>query len=547
MEETMEATMTDEASSNVHDLDLLPDRDDVSWGYPALPMWVSGFRSHQHQAVAEIMDAFERGVKVVMVDAPTGSGKTLIGELVRRQIGGKAVYTCSTKTLQDQIIEDFDYARSVKGRANYPTQRHPEQFVLPGELKVSCDDCTGAECQLCDGFESCPYQKAKGRAAEAPMAVLNTAYLLGEGQGERSAFAGRPIAIIDEADLLENSLMGYVEVRIGRAAQRKYGITPPGKKTVKESWLAWCDVAIPKVRAAMVATHKPKEEKQAANLLRKLMLLRDDLRDEDRTDWVYTDYESGNIVFKPVMVDALARQFLWPLADQFLLMSASLVSGEQMAHDLGLEDGEWEVVVVESTFPVENRPVHVAPVATMTAKQYDSELPKLVKAIDNIIAEHDGENILIHTVSYKLAADLVRQVKGNVGTYTNSLDRESALARWKESGGVMIAPSLDRGVDLPGDLCRVQVIAKVPFPYLGDKQVQARLYSRGGQEWYAVQTVRTLIQMTGRGVRSADDRCVTYVLDRSFVRLYREASKLWPEWWKASVDMTGQMRRRLVA
>jgi len=93
--------------------------------------------------------------------------------------------------------------------------------------------------------------------------------------------------------------------------------------------------------------------------------------------------------------------------------------------------------------------------------------------------------------------------------YGNSGEKDQALQRYLATeGAVLIAPSMDRGVDLPGDACRVQVVAKVPFPNLGDKQVNKRLYTRGGQEWYAVQAVRSLVQMTGRGVRSPEDHAM---------------------------------------
>lgn len=54
----------------------------------------------------------------------------------------------------------------------------------------------------------------------------------------------------------------------------------------------------------------------------------------------------------------------------------------------------------------------------------------------------------------------------------------------------------------------------------------------------AVQTIRSLVQMTGRAVRSADDWCVTYVLDRQFVsRVWRQNKNLLPVWWRESVNM----------
>jgi Rad3-related DNA helicase len=82
------------------------------------------------------------------------------------------------------------------------------------------------------------------------------------------------------------------------------------------------------------------------------------------------------------------------------------------------------------------------------------------------------------------------------------------------------------------------VVAKVPFPSLGDRQVGMRLRSVGGQEWYNVQTIRKLVQMTGRGVRSEDDWCVTYIFDSLFMeKVYKAAKQLLPKWWLDAVEV----------
>ena len=76
------------------------------------------------------------------------------------------------------------------------------------------------------------------------------------------------------------------------------------------------------------------------------------------------------------------------------------------------------------------------------------------------------------------------------------------------------------------------MVAKVPFPALGDRQVSERLRRPGGQVWYGVQVARSLVQMTGRGVRHENDWATTFILDKQFPRWYREAGrKLLPDWW----------------
>src|SRR5215831_11212788 len=108
-----------------------------------LPRWVESFRSHQIDAISQVREAFD-DVDVVVLAAPTGSGKTLIGETIGRMIAPtRRTYVCTSKILQDQFVRDYPYSRVLKGRSNYPTVNgqgrfHPEDPVG----HVSAEDCT---------------------------------------------------------------------------------------------------------------------------------------------------------------------------------------------------------------------------------------------------------------------------------------------------------------------------------------------------------------------------------------------------------------------
>ena len=212
------------------------DLDDVAFGEATFPDKIAEFSPNEWEAIVEIMDHLESGKKVVMLSAPTGSGKTIIGESVRRLHAGDTVYSCTTKSLQDQIQRDFDYSRTIKGRVNYPTL---------ARLDLTADDCQGHsgndfECSFCfigvggdpsesSGLnqrnETCPYWVAKLEAIAAPLPILNIAYFLGETTNEgASAFRGRALVIIDEADTLEEQLMSSIEVVLGSYLRKQIGI-----------------------------------------------------------------------------------------------------------------------------------------------------------------------------------------------------------------------------------------------------------------------------------------------------------------------------------
>lgn len=202
----------------------------------------------------------------------------------------------------------------------------------------------------------------------------------------------------------------------------------------------------------------------------------------------------------------------------------------------------YATITVPSSFPKERRPIHIHPVAEMTRKNKDNAYPLVATALSKVLLRHPNDRILVHTVSYDLNRFLVSSLSSESSrlvTYNSSQEKQRAIDRYIYTpSSVLLAPSLDRGIDLPGDDCRVIVICKIPFPSLGDKQVAAKLYSEGGQLWYSVKTVRSLVQMSGRGMRSEDDYCDTYILDASFIsQIWRRHKNLLPNWWKEAINM----------
>lgn len=515
-----------------------------------LPNWVTGFRDHQLQAVEEIVDAYNRGAQVVFLDAPTGAGKTLIGEMARRVVGGKALYVCHSLGLQDQFVADFPHAQVLKGRTNYPTQSGNFPEINCGDCDMRRDDATDElECTWCYLPDTCPYQVARDAATRSRLAVLNTAYLLAEANHVGRIAKGRELIIADEADTLEALVMGTAEFRVSARILRRLGIEQPKKGSRAPTVAKWMtDELHPamKKRIAWLAAAQHVELIRERTQLERIANRIHEVAAQIVGDAWTRDYDRTEaFLLKPVTVDHVAGQMVWRHGKRWLLMSATLVSTKEMQRSLGMDNLRCETVRVPMTFPVENRPIYAIPVAEMTAAKKDGSWPKMATAISHVLERHPGEKVLVHTVSY----DLAKYLRANVDAgqrqtygYLDSRGREDAVERFKRDrrgDGVMFAPSLDRGFDFAGDDARVVIVAKVPYPYLGDRQVSERMHTRGGQEWYTVQTIRSLVQMTGRGVRSADDWAATYILDASFIdRIWRKDRRLLPKWWRDAVDMT---------
>lgn len=515
----------------------------------------------QLEIAHNVVELFETN-DVVFLQAPTGTGKTLIGELVRRLMGREAVYSCSTKALQDQFANDFSYAKVLKGRSNYLPQ-----LVQSGAVweEATCADCNwdfdSGECSWCASRSMCPYVIARTRAEHSPLAVLNSSYLLTDFTKGKGRFAGRNLYIIDEADVLEDELLKHIEVSISRTAMARMGLASPAKKTVASSWVTWVnEVAEPGIRAYLArlpgpASNNPdhiREYKRTEDLLERVKVLKAEI---GQGGWVYDGYGDGAVIFRPIHVNKFGDAALWSHAGdngKFLLMSATILSADLMAEELGLcynKDRYFDTIDLPSEFPVENRPVHVVPIANMRFKDKPGAWPKMLEGVKGVLRLHPDDRVLVHTVSYELAKYIERgltavgvqddeRLRRPIITYTSSIQKNNALSLYKDRRrSVLIASSMDRGIDLPDDMCRVQVIAKIPYPNTADKRINARMYSRGGNAWYQMQTVRKIVQMTGRGVRSKDDHATTYILDAQFgENLYSRNKYLFPQWWADSLN-----------
>lgn len=526
---------------------------DLNPSLEGLPLWVEAFRPHQIEAISQVREAFD-DVDVVVLSAPTGSGKTLIGETIGRMISPSSrLYVCTNKSLQDQFVRDFPYSRVLKGRSNYPTELRPKAFHPETPFNhISCEDCTWSltkSCRLCTAKYDCPYEQAKMLALHSNLAVLNTSYLLTEANGP-GRFSGQKFTIVDEADSLEQTLMNHVSVDIGERRLGRLGWQPPSRITVESSWDEWLREAIDdlRVRVARLPNvfsdyRDAREARYLVGLLDKLQAVRSGL---PSGNWVYTgrgrdDTTRTGVSFKPARVDNLGETYLWKHSQKWLLMSATIISSQEMMDSLGF-DGQYVTVNVRNTFPVKNRLVHYRGTTSMSYRNRESgSWDKLADAIVLDLGKHPTDRVLVHTVSYALAGHLYQRLRQQVDrpviTYHGAAEREDALQSYLgHSNAVLLAPSMGRGVDLPDDACRVQMITKVPFPYVKDRQINKRMYSSGGRLWYAVQTVRELVQMCGRAVRSDKDWATTYIYDRDFeTNLWARNRNLFPDWFREAI------------
>ena len=514
-----------------------------------LPEHFRRYHDIQLQALQAILNSQAR---VILLQAPTGTGKTLLMASLPPLLDTKVLYTCHTKALQEQVAGDFPDSVELKGRANYPCLKDPLELTADDCLveKQNCLACSvgcAAEQQerargngRCPCASSCPYLIQKRLALEAPLAILNVPLFLAEANYV-GGFSGWPWLVLDEGDLTEASLMDFVGVIITAWQIERLDLSPPRAKTVPEAWIEWAITSLPRITSRaweLEDTGKPRDIREAKGY-RRLAKKLEFLIDQDLEYWAFIP-EEARWSFRPIFVSSHAAHNLWGHAERFLAMSATIIDPQQFARDLGLKAGQWEFIDLPSTFPRETRPILFLPRANMTHKTSSTAWPQAVQALDEVLDRHPDEKGLVHTVSYPLASHVLENSRHAPRLIVhNPKNRYQVLEQFKAARAplVLVSPSMERGVDLPYDCCRFIVVLKVPYLQLKDPQVQRRVYgTRSGPQWYAVQAIRSLVQATGRGTRAADDYCISYILDAQFERLYREHQHLFPAWWREALE-----------
>lgn len=515
-----------------------------------LPEKFTSWRPSQYEAAVSSATC---GDYALLVEGPTGTGKSLIGAAAQRIRSVKTTYLVQTKQLQDQILQDFPYAMTLKGRNNYRCLRFPNKFP-----EITAAECTHTKMNPCEDIHGCPYIVAKIEALSAPLAVLNYSYFLYEvnyaSKHTKHTFSGRKFTICDEVDTTEDELMNFIQLTLTQKQLDRLGLEPPRFKTKFESWVEW---ARPAERQIIQELDRLEKEVESATSwtpidMRALRRYNEYTRLKSKLEFFIREVDQNWVwypgedqwTFKPVWIAKYSPIALWNHTEKVLGMSATILDPTQLTRNVGLtlQAGRtYKYLPLPSPFPKENRPIYYEPCANLTNKTMATELPKLGTAVDKILNYYPNEKILLHSVSYKVRDYLVRNSACKQRMMTHSTgNRAEVLGNFKKSAQpmVLVSPSMDRGVDLPQEECRVIIIAKVPYPDLGDPQTRKRVYgSKDGNHWYAHKTISSIVQMAGRGVRSEDDYAYTYILDSQFGRLLSNNKDLFPQWFGEALVM----------
>ncbi len=101
-------------------------------------------RESQYNVLKEIDAAFASGYRHIILEAPTGFGKSPVAIAVALTLGSSYICT-STKELQTQYAKDFPFVRLAKGKNNFQCLVK-DDFIRNGTFKCGLDS-NSAKCR----------------------------------------------------------------------------------------------------------------------------------------------------------------------------------------------------------------------------------------------------------------------------------------------------------------------------------------------------------------------------------------------------------------
>ncbi|MCF2207250.1 MULTISPECIES: ATP-dependent DNA helicase [Halobacterium] len=514
------------------------------------------FRGAQRQALADIQAAFDAGNDVVLVRAPTGSGKSLLARAImgcaRRAADADpsdavgAYYTTPQVSQLDDVAADdlLEEFKLIRGKSNYTC-------ILPGEEATPVDraPCARERGYDCAVKHRCPYFADRAIASSRAFAAMTLAYFMRTAGSE--VFRKRDVCVIDEAhglaewaemyatiDLDEQRVPVWEDVRVPSGLDGD----PERTADFADHLQGVCEgVKDELLGQDELTTEAVARRDRLQELIAELDWFIEDYRDpESATTWVVDADEEG-VTIKPMDPERYLSHTVWDRANKHALLSATILNKAAFCRSVGLDPSTVALVDVEHTFPVANRPLYDVTQGKMTYENRAQTLPKLADTVVRVMATHPDEKGIVHAHSYDIAENLAaRLADAGVGDRVRTHDadtRDAELERWKASDDpeVFVAVKMEEALDLAHDLGRWQVLCKAPFLNTNDSRVAARL-ADGQWAWYYRTALQTIIQACGRVVRAPDDYGATYIADSSVLDVFERARGDMPPWFAAQVD-----------
>ena len=531
-------------------------------------------RDGQITILKELDEAIKSGYKKIVISAPTGIGKSYIAKAIADSFESSFVIT-ATKQLQDQYINDFPDMRTIKGKRNFACFQLMTSNKITSKSKAlqSSFSCSKGRCELVvngkkivckhkdvppddngssdldffvekkDKIESCLYYSQKLNGLRHSKTILNYAiYFHLKKFQPRTRGVAREVDIFDEAHTIENEIVRFLSIDIYKnyleyvnVDAKHYDFTNIDSIIVllddlEYAYLQEKSVISYEIGNSLYSSEEDNEKlKKLSDRLEIIKKYQNNLL--DKNNFIIQDPEIDDVgkfkkvSLQPIDIGNYANQYL---NSKYQIFMSGTIDGENFAKSIGMNNDKYKFIdIKKSPFPKESREIDFIDVCRLSYKSSEKDKTAIIKQIEKILKTYQNEKGLILTSSkkhcFEILYGLPPEQKSRIqiahsSENKNDMTIQDILERHKASrNGVLLSSSFWQGVDLKDDMSRFQIIAKCPYPFLGDKRIKKK--QSDDPKWYQYQTVLKLLQGFGRSIRSDTDYAKTFVLDNAVADL----------------------------
>lgn len=454
--------------------------------------------------ILETLDKHWDQYDVFVLVLPTASGKTAIAKSIMKAHHSVSTIT-PTNLLVQQFVDEFPDTATLSRLDAYQC----------AEWKRPCSVTRARLAKFCKGCK-CGGDLAQAKYRNGPGIYNYYTYMA------HRLF--RKVLVVDEAHTLLSVIKDRLALKMWQH-DYKYPFNAYRYEQIKD----WID--------SVYASGKRKKDKKLAKLKEAVTYKVPECIAE-RTQDEFNG--KGTIRGEPEMRDLIkltpvditqAPPMFWPKEVEKIVLMSGTISKKDI-EQLGLSRKRILYIEGKSPIHVDNRPVVVEPIVSVTHSNVDNAAEQLANYIKEIAAHYEGQKGIVHA-TYKLSYLLRKHLTGPRFIFHDRDNKSERYATFRSalpgSGSVLIASGMYEGIDLPEDLGRWQIIAKVPWQSLGNPAIKH--LAELDPEWFNWETIKTLVQATGRICRTPDDFGVTFIPDRTFLRLITEAKSQFPKYF----------------
>lgn len=528
-------------------------------------------RPEQKELIDKILLEIQKGVTDIVIDAPTGSGKSIIAmELAKifNSQNKRGYLLTSNISLQEQYENDFlKYSlpyTSLKGLNNYTCSKNKTENLNLSFCNLKM--IKGKKREELDCFASCSYYPKRKFAVHENTTLMNYNYFFlqrnyvsritgtHDMHGHLMNFDKRDFVIFDECHNLDTILHEQYKPYFKKDLQKhidsavrflnEHGINVPTidyQKTLQylqseplfenhlpvleelEKYLEilshsnikelYNKTLGPDELPDSLALSKFRDLDEIKNVHCKIEDFLQFIVNPSKLDEILIERGIDEISYNSINTRKYFQFFLRQSTPPIRIYMSATLGGDFdfVKSNFALWPATSAYLSIDPGWDFKKSPIYLLKAGKMNYASKHFSINKNIDLMNKVLKKHENEKGIIHTANYEIMSYIEKRNSRFI-TYRNTKEKSIALKKFRESSnGVLVGPSHIEGLSFDDEQSRFQIFMKIPYLTLDSQFVKTKL--KLVPKWYNWKSSITVLQGIGRSIRNKNDFASTYIID----------------------------------